>query len=87
MMTEALIKDSLIRLSKATQADSTSRAAAELSEKIGHELDTLERLFAAERRNLHPQLAHFLANRSYAKALDFLGGENGAIPAGARKQN
>ena len=31
---------------------------------------------------LHPQLAHFLENRSYAKALMFLGGETD-IPAGA----
>ena len=31
---------------------------------------------------LHPQLEHFLGNRSYAKALMFLGGEMN-IPAGA----
>ena len=31
---------------------------------------------------LHPQLEHFLGNRSYAKALMFLGGETN-IPAGA----
>jgi hypothetical protein len=31
---------------------------------------------------LHPQLEHFLGNRSYAKALMFLGGESD-IPVGA----
>ena len=31
---------------------------------------------------LHPQLVHFLENRSYAKALMFLGGESN-IPVGA----
>jgi hypothetical protein len=33
-------------------------------------------------RDLHPQLAHFLERRSYAKALAFLGGAED-IPAGA----
>lgn len=32
--------------------------------------------------SLHPHLEHFLANRSYAKALQFLGGETD-IPVGA----
>jgi hypothetical protein len=34
-----------------------------------------------ERTTLHPQLVHFLENRSYAKALMFLGGETD-IPVG-----
>lgn len=34
-----------------------------------------------ERMTLHPQLVHFLENRSYAKALMFLGGETD-IPVG-----
>jgi hypothetical protein len=33
------------------------------------------------RPGLHPQLAHFLENRSYAKALMFLGGDTD-IPVG-----
>ncbi len=34
------------------------------------------------RGSLHPQLVHFLENRSYPKALMFLGGDSG-IPAGS----
>jgi len=91
-MIEALIKDSLIRLSAATQSrgnyenaghgqcENTNAQAA----IIARELDVLDALLAKERRNLHPQLTHFLANRSYAKALAFLGGETEGIPAAAR---
>ncbi|HXA15263.1 MAG TPA: hypothetical protein VNW23_09070 [Opitutaceae bacterium] len=34
----------------------------------------LDELLARDRGRLHPQLAHFLERRSYAKALDWLGG-------------
>jgi len=90
-MIEALIKDSLIRLSTATQARENHAIASDDTasqvEKIALELDALDALLAKERRSLHPQLVHFLANRSYAKALSFLGGENGEIPASARGKN
>jgi len=101
-MTETLIKDSLIRLSTATQSNSNCVSAkGERSENgtngtdaqasqaaiITREIDTLDALLAKERRSLHPQLVHFLANRSYAKALAFLGGETAGIPASARRQN
>jgi len=86
-MNEALIKDSLIRLSTATQANGQYENADEQAAIIAREIDALDALLAQERRSLHPQLAHFLENRSYAKALTFLGGETEGIPASARRQN
>ena len=47
-------------------------------------VDTMARLdefLERGRPGLHPQLVHFLENRSYAKALMFLGGESD-IPVG-----
>jgi|GEM_PF-812846 len=101
-MHEALIKDSLIRLSTATQLGKGGTAAGgQPSENrdagqcenadtqaaiIAREIDTLDTLLAKERRSLHPQLVHFLAHRSYAKALAFLGGETDGIPASARRK-
>jgi hypothetical protein len=41
---------------------------------ISSALNQIESVFAAHRDELHPQLAHFLAGRSYAKALAYLGG-------------
>jgi hypothetical protein len=38
----------------------------------------LDELLARHRGSLHPQLAHFLERRSYAKALAWLGGETPA---------
>lgn len=48
---------------------------------IADEMARLEALLAQGRAGLHPQLVHFLENRSYAKALMFLGGES-SIPVG-----
>jgi hypothetical protein len=42
-------------------------------------LDRIERFLASHRIELHPQLAHFLERRSYAKALAWLESGN---PAG-----
>jgi hypothetical protein len=42
----------------------------------------LDEFLERGRGGLHPQLVHFLENRSYAKALMFLGGETN-IPVGA----
>ena len=49
---------------------------------IAAEMARLDDFLAHGRAGLHPQLAHFLERRSYAKALMFLGGETD-IPVGA----
>jgi len=100
-MIEALIKDSLIRLSTATQPrgnyENTGNGQREnafggqpnataQAEQITQEIDALDALLAEHRRALHPQLVHFLANRSYAKALTFLGGKTEGIPASAHRK-
>lgn len=48
---------------------------------IAAEMARLDDLAARGRLGLHPQLVHFLDQRSYAKALMFLGGEQD-IPVG-----
>jgi hypothetical protein len=48
---------------------------------IADEMAKLDDYVAAGRAGLHPQLVHFLENRSYAKALMFLGGDLN-IPVG-----
>lgn len=70
---ETEIKASLISLLAAIKAADAQVIAAE-SARLD---DYLER----GRAGLHPQLAHFLQNRSYAKALMFLEGD-ASIPAG-----
>jgi len=60
------IKESLISLLDSIKRSDGPRVAQEMAR-----LD-----------DLHPQLAHFLERRSYAKALAFLGGAED-IPAGA----
>lgn len=71
---ETQIKESLIALLAAIKATDGQTIAAEMA-KLD---DFLER----GRAGLHPQLAHFLENRSYAKAVMFLGGDTD-IPVGA----
>jgi hypothetical protein len=48
---------------------------------VADEMTRLDDFLARGRAGLHPQLAHFLENRSYAKALMFLGGDT-EIPVG-----
>lgn len=48
---------------------------------VAEEMCRLDDFLARGRGVLHPQLVHFLENRSYAKALMFLGGETD-IPVG-----
>ena len=48
---------------------------------IAFEMVRLDDFLQAGRGTLHPQLIHFLENRSYAKAVMFLGGESD-IPVG-----
>ena len=70
---ETEIKKSLISLLAAIKRGDASVIADEMAQLDGF----LER----GRADLHPQLGHFLRQRSYAKALMFLGGETD-IPAG-----
>lgn len=72
-MKEAQIKESLIALLdgiKAADATATTQSMVRLDEVV-----------TVSRSTLHPQLLHFLERRSYAKALQFLGGAED-IPAG-----
>lgn len=48
---------------------------------IATEMGNLDDYLSEGRGQLHPQLVHFLENRSYAKAHLFLGGESD-IPVG-----
>jgi hypothetical protein len=70
---ETQIKDALISLLAAIKAADAQTIADEMA-KLDGWLDH-------DRAGLHPQLVHFLENRSYAKALMFLGGESD-IPVG-----
>jgi hypothetical protein len=65
-MPEAKIKEALIQLHIGIK-DSDGPA-------ISAALIRIEELHAEHRDSLHPQLEHFLAGRSYAKALAYLGG-------------
>jgi hypothetical protein len=70
---EAQIKDALISLLDAIKVADGHRVAAEMGK--------LDEYLERGRAGLHPQLAHFLQNRSYAKALMFLTGDTN-IPVG-----
>ena len=50
-------------------------------QSVAEEMARLDDFLAQGRLALHPQLVHFLENRSYAKALMFLGGDTD-IPVG-----
>jgi hypothetical protein len=65
-MPETKIKAALIQL----HAGIKNSDGAVVSSALGE----LEKLRSRHQAVLHPQLAHFLANRSYAKALAYLGG-------------
>jgi hypothetical protein len=68
---EERIKSTLVEL-----LDAIKRADGEA---VASRMALLDELLLKGRTSLHPQLAHFLQNRSYPKALVFLGGE-AAIP-------
>ena len=70
---ETSIKNSLNALLAASKAAD--------GQTVADEMARLDDRLARGRAGLHPQLVHFLENRSYAKALRFLGGES-AIPVG-----
>jgi hypothetical protein len=68
-MVESKIKAALIRLHAGIKNSDGPGVSAALGE--------LEALLAAHGAEIHPQLAHFLSGRSYAKALAYLGGGDG----------
>jgi hypothetical protein len=65
-MTEAKIKDALIRL----HAGIKNSDGPAISQTLGE----LDNLLAAHGSELDARLHHFLSGRSYAKALAYLGG-------------
>ena len=71
---ESQIKESLTRLLGAIKASD--------GQVVAFEMGKLDEFLDRGRSTLHPQLVHFLQNRSYAKAVMFLGGETD-IPVGA----
>lgn len=70
---EAQIKESLDALLAAIRAGDGQTVVAEMAK--------LDEALARGRAGLHPQLVHFLENRSYAKARMYLGGDVN-IPVG-----
>ena len=73
MATEPEIKTSLVNLlAGIIQSDGAV---------IAREMANLDAFLEQGRMQLNPQLVHFLGNRSYAKALMYLGGESD-IPVG-----
>ncbi len=67
---ETEIKQSLIAL-----LDAINRADGQV---VAHEVARLDELASQGRTAIHPQLGHFLQQRSYAKALVFLEGDTPA---------
>jgi hypothetical protein len=65
-MPETNIKAALIRLHAGIKGSDGTAVSAALNE--------IEQLLVVHQAALHPQLVHFLAGRSYAKALAYLGG-------------
>lgn len=64
---DALVKESLVCLLHGIAAGDGRAIAAGM--------ERLDGFLQNGRSQLHPQLAHYLQNRSYAKALAWLGGE------------
>ena len=72
-MVEQELKETLISMQSAISAADAPT--------ITNCLKTLDNIVQEHRRELHPQLKHYLKRRSYEKALMFLNGEGG-IPKG-----
>ena len=70
---ETQIKESLVSLLAGIKSSD--------GKVIANEMARLDGFLEQARSELHPQLVHFLQNRSYPKALMFLGGEIN-IPVG-----
>ena len=71
-MTEAQIKEALIAL-----LDGIKKADASV---ISIQMAALDDVAERQRGVLPPQLLHFLERRSYAKALQYLGGGDPLVP-------
>ena len=61
-------------LIKASLIDLVDEMKAADTPKMLRGMEELDGLVVAHKADLDPRLAHFLERRSYAKALDFLGG-------------
>jgi hypothetical protein len=68
-------------LLKASLIDLVAGMKSADTPKMLQAMEQLDGLVAAHKNELDPRLAHFLERRSYAKALDFLGGADD-IPRG-----
>ena len=68
-------------LLKASLIDLVAGMKAADTPKMLRSMEQLDGLVAARKSELDPQLAHFLERRSYAKALEFLGGADD-VPRG-----
>jgi len=68
-------------LIKATLIDLVGGMKSADTAKMLRSMEQLDGLVVAHKSAIDPRLAHFLERRSYAKALDFLGGAHD-IPAG-----
>jgi hypothetical protein len=66
---------------KATLIDLVGGMNAADTARMLRGMERLDGLVAAHKRELDPQLVHFLERRSYAKAMDFVGGV-ADIPSG-----
>lgn len=67
-MSVPAVQEALERFDRSVKAADGPGLSASLAD--------LDRLLAAHRADLHPQLVHFLEGRSYAKALLWLGSES-----------
>lgn len=67
-MSVPAVREALERFDRAVKSADGPGLSASLAD--------LDRLLAAHRADLHPQLVHFLEGRSYAKALLWLGSES-----------
>lgn len=67
--------DATLDLLKASLIDLVAGMKAADTPKMLRSMEQLDGLVAAHKQELDPRLAHFLERRSYAKALDFLGGD------------
>lgn len=74
-MPEAKVKAALITLHGAIKAANSPALVAAMKD--------LDDLLAAHQAELDPRLAHFLAGRSYAKALAYLGITDGSTAPGS----
>jgi len=66
---EAEIKEALIGILDGIKQSDTQR--------VSDGMVRIETCLQSARTRLHPQLIHFLERRSYAKALEFIGGSEG----------